>query len=97
MITQDEFLAIADSRPEMKRAFQAAVHATVVFRKEAAKNKRGILSQLRLRKRGFSAIFLTNRVLSGFIYNGQPASEQDKELIRSWIVGAAEFEMDNSN
>jgi hypothetical protein len=97
MITQDEFLAVAEAKPEMKRAFQAAVYAVVELRREAAKNKNGLWAQFKLKRRGVRAVFLTNRFISGFVFDGHPASKQDKELIRGWILGAADFHVANSN
>jgi len=54
VITQDEFLAVAEAKPEMKRAFQAAVYAVVELRREAAKNKNGLWAQFKLKRRGVS-------------------------------------------
>lgn len=91
MITQDDFYAIAHARPEMLRAFQSAVKATIEFRREARKNKTGFWSRMRLKKKAFSALFLSNRLLSGFVSHGKPLSEQEQAQIRGWIVGGAEF------
>jgi hypothetical protein len=38
-ITREDFLAILEARPEMKRALHAAVAAIIELRREAAKNK----------------------------------------------------------
>jgi hypothetical protein len=97
MITQEKLLAIAQAEPEMRRAFQAAVHVVAELRREAAKNKRGLWAGLRLKRKGVSAVFLTDRFISGLVFNGTPISEQERTLIRDWIVGAAEFHMANSN
>jgi hypothetical protein len=97
MITQDEFLAVFEARPKMKRAFHAAVGAVVELRREAAKNKNGLLAQFKLKRKGVRALFLTDRFISGFVYDGRPASEEEREIIRGWVVGAADFHMANPN
>jgi hypothetical protein len=96
VITQGEFLAIAEAKPEMKRAFQAAVHAIVALRYEWAKNKRGLWAAFMLKRKGVSAVFLTDRFISTFYDEGNP-SEQDKDLIRGWIGDVAEFQSEISN
>lgn len=97
MITQDDFLALLEARPEMKRALHVAVIAIIELRREAAKNKNGLLAQFKLKRKGVRAAFLTNRLISGFVHDGHSASEADKELIRGWILGAADFHMANPN
>jgi hypothetical protein len=93
LITQDDFLAILEARPEMKRALHAAVAAIIELRREAAKNKTGLLAQLTLKRKGVSAVSLTNHFISGFVYDGLQVSEAERETIRGWVLGAADFQM----
>jgi hypothetical protein len=97
MISQYQFLQIAATRPEMKRAFQDAVNAVVKFRSEAAKPSRGLLAGIKLKGLGVRAAFLTEQLISGFTHDGVLPNEQDKEAIRGWVNGAADYQRTNSN
>jgi hypothetical protein len=93
MITEDEFLAIAKAKPDMMRAFQKAVNAAIDFRTESATNSSGLWAKARLKKKAFTALFLANQFTRGFILNGKSALEEDKNHIRGWIIGGADFKM----
>ena len=93
MITEADFYEIAKSRPEMMRAYYKAVDAIIEVRKEVATNQSGLWATARLRKKQFTATFLLLQFTNGFIFNGQPLSEEDKKLVRNWIEGAATFHM----
>ena len=97
MITEADFLAIFEARPEMRVALRKAIDAIVELRKEAAKNRSGLWAKFRLKRKSFSAVYLTENFVSGFVHFGHPASEENKELIRAWVVGAAETEIASSN
>jgi hypothetical protein len=97
MITEDEFLAMVKAKPDMSRAFQKAVNAVVEFRIEDAANPSGLWAKMRLKKKAFTAIFLAGRLTDGLVLNGQPASDDDKERVRSWINGAAGFLMSSKD
>ena len=93
MITEADFYEIAKSRPEMMRAYYKAVDAIIEVRKEVATNQSGLWATARLRKKQFTTTFLLLQFTNGFIFNAQPLSEEDKTLVRNWIVGAANFHM----
>jgi predicted Zn-dependent protease with MMP-like domain len=93
MITEADFYAIAKARPEMMRAFYKAVDAITEVRKEVATNQSGLWATARLKKKEFTATFLLKQFASGFLFNGQPLSEEDKKLVHHWIIGAANFHM----
>jgi hypothetical protein len=93
MITEEDFLAMAKARPELMRAFHKVVNAVIEFRKAAVTNQSSLWAKARLKKKAFTAIFLTGRFTDGFVFNGKPISEEEKKLIQNWIVGAADFQM----
>ncbi len=93
MLTEQDFFAIAEARPEMMRAFYKAVNAIIECRKEEATNPSGLWATARFKKKQFDANFLTRRFISGFVFNGQSLSEEEKKVVFNWIVGAATFHM----
>ena len=93
MITEADFYEIAKSRPEMMRAYYKAVDAFIEVRKEVATNQSGLWATARLRKKQFTATFLLLQFTDGFIFNGQPLSEEDEKVRPNWIEGAATFHM----
>jgi len=93
MITEEDFYAIAQARPDTIRAFCAAVLAVVEMRKEAAAKQSDPWAEVRLKKKQSTATSLTAQFASGLMLNGQPISEAERKIAQSWILRAADFHM----
>jgi hypothetical protein len=85
MITFDELEAIALAKPEMKRAFDKVVKATVEYRREAAK-KSGYFGKFDLKMSGLYALSLQARFITNSVPQaGTRLSAQDAAVVRDWI------------
>jgi hypothetical protein len=93
MITEQDFLAFAEAKPEMIRTFYKAVNAVIEYRKEEAANQSGWWATARLKKKQLAVTFLMIHFPNSIIFDGQPISEEEKKLVRSWILSAANFHM----
>jgi hypothetical protein len=93
MLTQEGFYAMAKDRPEILRSFYNAVHALIEYRQEADKNPSGLWAKAHLKKTQFSVTFQIQRFASRLVFNGQPLSEEERNLVKKWIIEAANFHM----
>jgi hypothetical protein len=93
MITESDFYQLAKANPTMMRAFYEAVNAIIDYRNEAEASQGGLWAKMRLKKKQFDATFLVKQFARGLVFNGQPASEEEKRQVERWIIEAANFHM----
>jgi hypothetical protein len=94
MITEEDFYAIAASRPGLIRAFCNAVDAVIGLRQEAAAARQSdAWADVRLKDKQAAATLLMTQFADGVIFNDQPISEDEKKLVQSWILRAAHFHL----
>jgi hypothetical protein len=93
MITEEEFYAAANDRPELIRAFCNAVNAVIDLRKEAAARQSSPWAGVRLNEKQATVTRLITQFADGLVIDGQPLAEDEKMLAQNWILRAANFHL----
>jgi hypothetical protein len=96
MISEDDFYAIAEAKPDVIRVFCNAVNAIIDMRKETAAPPTSPSSpwaDVRLKEKQAAARELMTQFADCFVANGQPLSEDETKLVQSWVLRAANFHL----
>ena len=96
MMTEDDFYAVAKSKPDVIRVFCKAVNAVIDMRKEAAAGPSDPWAGVRLKEKQDAATQLMGEFADRFVADGAPLSEDEKKLVQSWILRAAKFHLQQS-
>jgi hypothetical protein len=92
-MTEDDFYAIAKARPDVIRAFCNAVNAVIDMRREAAAPPSSPWADVRLKEKQATATQLMDEFAGSLIVDGRPLSDDQKKLVQSWILRAANFHL----
>jgi hypothetical protein len=88
MITQEDLRGLINDEPEMIRAYYEAVNAVIEYRKDVAAIQPNQRNTAQLKKKQFAATIKLIQFANGIVFNDQPLSEEDKKLVRHWVVDA---------
>ena len=92
-MTEEDFYAIAKTKPDVIRLFCNAVNAVIDMRKEAAQLQSGHWAGVRLKEKQTAAALLITEFADCFAAGGRPLAEDEKKLVQSWVVRAANFHL----
>jgi hypothetical protein len=93
MFSQQDFYAMAKDRPEMLREYYDAVYSIIDLRQDLAKSPSGLWAKARQKKKQLATTFRLLHFPDRIVFNGQPLSEEEKDLVKKWIIEAANFHM----
>ena len=92
MITEDDFYTIAKTKPDVIRLFCNAVNAVIDMRKDAVAPL-SPWADVRLKEKQAVATQRMIQFADCFVADGQMLSEDEKKLVQSWILRAANFHL----
>jgi hypothetical protein len=92
MITEDDFYTVAKTRPDVIRVFCNAANAVIDMRKDAAAPL-SPWADVRLKEKQAVATQCMMQFADCFVVDGQTLSEDEKKLVQSWILRAANFHL----
>jgi len=92
-MTEEDFYAIAKAKPDVIRLFCSAVNAVIDVRNAAAQLHTGHWAGVHLSEKQAAATRQMTQFTDCVAAAGQPLSEDEKKLLQSLVVRAANFHL----